>query len=113
LDKLNTTVANFIPFDIYTDALTNIKTKALKVEYILEHFPETRNNDNYLCNLYWKLVDGIKELDDVIYATSPEVLRRARQKIQNEQGKYLPTDPDVRKKRRIAEIAIRQNIHKI
>jgi hypothetical protein len=105
--------AHFLSYDVYSNLLKDFKHKSDKVEFILEHFPEARNNDNYLIYMYWKLVDRCETLDDVLYATAPEVIRRARQKIQNEKGKYVPTDPEVCRKRKIAEKGFREGISKL
>jgi hypothetical protein len=83
-----------------------------KVAAILNEWPETRNCDKKLCVSYWKLVDGIQELDQVERATSPEAIRRARQML-NESGRYLATDPDVLKRRRQAYKEVKEGIKKI
>lgn len=88
-----------------------------KVEYTLEKHENARNNDNtmiacFLLDWYSDgFVDGryfdmtklkeVKSLDHII---------RARQKIQNEEGKYPPTDPVVYKKRFNKEIEIRKDM---
>jgi len=92
------------------ELLERLKTVKERVEYILEHYPETRNNDLYLWLIYVRLFD--KELSKYIKfipyevlkrATHFETIRRTRQKIQ-EEGRYLPTDPKVlRRRRRLAE----------
>lgn len=105
--------AVLLSYDVYTNMIQELKHKFEKVEFILKHFPEARNNDNYLIYLYWKLVDQCETLEDIMHATSPEVIRRARQKIQNEKGQYKPTDPEIIKRRRIAEKSIREGINKI
>lgn len=82
--------------EFYQENLAKLKHKNKKVAYILEHFPKARSNDNYLCMIYWKLVDDVKRIDDIETATKAEVIRRARQKIQNQEGKFKP-DVKVRK----------------
>lgn len=104
---------NYISNDFYSDMLSELKHKAEKVEFILEHFPETRNNDNALCVVYWRLVDKIKNIEDIQFATKAEVIRRARQKIQNEKGKFLPTDEKILKRRGIEAEKMRHGIHTI
>jgi hypothetical protein len=92
--------------------LQAIKHTRGKVKAILEEYPETRNCDKLLCIMYWKLVDGVKDLDDIQFATSPEVIRRTRQWF-NEQGMYLATDPEVLKRRRQKAMEMRAGIAKI
>lgn len=103
----------FISNDFYSKLLKDLSHKQDKVAFILEHFPETRNSDNLLCVMYWKLVDGAKYVDDIQFATNPEVIRRARQKIQNEHKRFLPTDPEIVKRRRIEAEIVRQEIHSV
>ena len=81
-----------------------------RVEYILRNYPESRNDDRYLWLLYVRLFEPelSKYIKFVPYevlksVVSFETIRRVRQLIQAE-GKYLPTDPEVlRKRRRLAE----------
>jgi hypothetical protein len=75
------------------------------VEYILEKYPTARNSDLYLtilalryCTSLGKYIsvipfDMIREYDGIL-----EAIRRTRQKL-NEQGLYLPTDPDIIERR--------------
>ena len=102
----------YLDYNIYKNILNDIKHKGDKVGFILEHFPETRNNDRLLCVLFWKLIDECEVIDDLIYATKPEVIRRSRQKWQ-EKGKYLPTDPSVTKRRKLLAEEMRQGINSI
>jgi len=88
------------------DLAEKLKTVKERVEYILERYPEARNDDFYLYLLYVrhfepKLSGYIRfiPLDLVKTATRFETVRRVRQKIQ-ESGLYLPTDPKVLEKRR-------------
>ncbi|CDQ41779.1 hypothetical protein [Virgibacillus salexigens] len=104
---------NMISNDFYADLIQELKHKKEKVAFILEHFPDSRNNDNILCSLYWKLVDKAKTVDDIMHATSPEVIRRARQKIQNDYHLYMPTDEKVLKKRRISAEIVERYIHTV
>jgi len=87
-----------------------LKTVKERVEYILEHYPESRNDDFYLYLIYIRLFEPklsgyIKYIpfNLVKTATRFETIRRCRQKLQ-ESGQYLPTDPKVlRKRRKLAE----------
>ena len=83
-----------------------LRTVKERVEYILEKHPNARNSDLYLIILYFRyfteLGKYIKYIPyDIIkkYDGITETIRRMRQKIQ-EEGRYLPTDPEVLKKRR-------------
>ena len=96
----------------HRNVLQDIKECKYRVAHILEYFPEARNNDNLLCAMYWKMVDQIEVVDDMIHATSAEAITRARRKL-NEEGRYLPTCKEVLKKRRLNEKIIRQGIHNI
>lgn len=75
----------------------------------LKRFPETRNDDRLL---YWKVLEemGLAILhhpvgyvikrDDIEKMPSFESIQRRRQEF-NEQGKFIPTDPEVLALRRI------------
>jgi len=103
------------------EVLEELRTVKERVEYILRKYPEARNSDFYLIVLYIrkfekKLSKYIKYIPyEVIrgYDGLFESIRRARQYIQNTEGKYLPTDPEVLKKRRIKEQAIRKVVNRL
>jgi len=83
-----------------------LRTVKERVEYILEKHPNARNSDLYLIILYLRYFtelgkyiryipyEVIKQYDGIT-----ETIRRMRQKIQ-EEGRYLPTDPEVLRRRR-------------
>lgn len=90
--------------------LERLRTVKERVEYLLEKYPDARNSDLYLTILYLRRFtelgryikyipyDVIKKYDGVF-----ETVRRTRQKIQ-EEGRFLPTDPDVlRRRKKLAE----------
>ena len=90
--------------------LEKLKTVKERVEWILQKYPNARNSDLYLTIIYLRKFtelgkyikfipyEVIKKYDGIF-----ETIRRTRQKIQ-EEGKYLPTDPNVlRKRRKLAE----------
>jgi len=87
-----------------------LKTVKEQVEWLLERYPESRNDDFYLYILYVRHFEP--ELSRYIEfipfelikkSTRFETIRRCRQKIQ-EEGRYLPTDPKIlRKRRKLAE----------
>jgi len=94
-----------------------VKTKD-QVRYLLEKYPHTRNHDFYL-QLMWLKVFGcvqIPYLDwSMIKAFSGrlETVRRVRQKIQNEDREFLPTDPEILRRRRVREAEYRSVIGKV
>lgn len=70
------------------------------VEALLRDDERCRNDDLYLILKYWTVYDGVQvDLNMVGDLTHTESIRRDRQKIQNEDKKYPPTDPEVREKR--------------
>ena len=85
-----------------------------RVLFILERYPEARNDDLYLIILYWRLFDELgRYIRFVPYevikkATRPETIRRTRQYIQNTLGLYPPTRESVIRRRRRAEKAMRR-----
>ena len=82
-------------------------TRAL-TESVLAEDPNARNNDLWLIISVWRK-QGLKVYLD--YSKLGEVanfesIRRIRQKIQNEEGRYLPTNPEVCRQRRMRQEAI-------
>jgi len=68
---------------------------------ILEENPETRANDKLLMLEVWKKQEFVLSLEQerkFKSVMSPEVIRRTRQKIQQD-GKYLPEDRVVAKRK--------------
>ena len=100
--------------------LEELKTVKQRVEYLLERYPYTRNDDRYLIILYIrhfcpKLSKYIKFIPyDVFKEEVPnfETITRARRKIQ-EEGRFLPTSPRVMRRRRRREKIIRRVIHHV
>jgi len=83
-----------------------LRTVKERVEYILEKHPNARNSDLYLIILYLRYFTELGKYIKYIpyevikqYDGITETIRRMRQKIQ-EEGRYLPTDPKVLKRRR-------------
>jgi hypothetical protein len=78
----------------------DFRTKKEQVEYLLEKFPQTRENDFYLQYLWLKIFgklslpfiewNTIKDISGTL-----ETVSRVRRKIQNENCKFLPSN-DVR-----------------
>lgn len=82
---------------------------------ILKEDERSTNSDIRLTQMHWyrnhrhaiRMIDGepfinLKRLYDV---TSQDSIKRVRAHIQNDLNEYLPTDPAVRKKRKISEQA--------
>ena len=101
------------------ELLRKLKTTKERVRYIMERYPETRNDDFYLYLMYLRLF--VPELSRYIgfipyelirKAPRPETIRRVRQKIQ-EAGELLPTDPRVLEKRKKLSKAYRRIIHRV
>ena len=83
-----------------------------KILYCLENYPRTREDDITLTlTLWWKFYnDHIKEVDGEYYVKCVSLrdipredhIKRVRATIQNEENKYLPQNPEVRKQRKIS-----------
>lgn len=101
------------------ELLDKLKTTKERVEWLLKNYPNTRNSDLYLTILYLRRFtplgkyikyipyNVIKEYDGIF-----ETIRRTRQKIQ-EEGKYLPTDEEVLRRRRRKADAMRRVIPRL
>jgi len=75
-----------------------------RVERLLEEDERTRNDDLWLIYKIWRQESKVFiPFEDFQTLTSAETVRRMRAFIQNEEKKFLPTDPKVRIKRRINE----------
>ena len=100
------------------ELLEELRTVKARVEYILKNYPATRNSDLYLWLIYVRLFcprfrKYIKFIpwDDFKDAPSFATISRVRRKLQ-EEGKYLPTNPKVaRRRRRLAEAYRRVTPH--
>ena len=82
-----------------------IHTVKEAVIHLLEQFPEARNNDTYLEWLFLRYVRKIDlpwESFEKLRSFSLETVRRCRQLIQSG-GNFLPTNPDVLRRRRKRE----------
>ena len=89
-----------------------------RVERLLERYPGARNSDFYLIILYIRnyVPDLARYIGFIPYEVIRrydglfESIRRARQFVQNTLGRYPPTDPNVLKRRRMKEQALRKTI---
>ena len=89
-----------------------------KILHCLEKYPETRNSDIKLTNAVWYEFhnDKIKNFEGRNYVALQDLydlprednIKRTRAKIQNEEGKYLPTEEKILKQRKILEQKYRQ-----
>ena len=90
-----------------------IRTLKSKVEYVLKHYPESRNSDIILTIGVWKqfnssLIRAGTEgdavyLKDLVYLPREDNIKRVRAVIQNRELRLLPTSDEVRIKRGISE----------
>lgn len=92
-----------------------LKTKDQVLD-LLERYPSARNNDFYLQWLWLRHYGRIPDLPFIEweqikhFAGRLETVRRVRQKIQNTEGRFLPTDPDIIKRRRLRSHSFREAI---
>lgn len=98
--------------------LLELKTTKQKVIYLLENYPLTRNNDFYLQLMFLRVFSNIPipyiEWEDIKeFSGKLESVRRVRQKIQNDDGMFLPTEEKVLARRRTREKVFRKIIHQI
>lgn len=84
-----------------------MKDVEIKVARLLMQYPQLRDNDDDLIRVYrrtYEDYDVPPSSDPVTGATS---ITRARQKLQA-QGYFLPTDPEVIKRRRKQRVKMRE-----
>lgn len=98
-----------------------IKSLKTKIEFVLENYPDTRNDDISLTLHIWRLYyydflfkdeNGrlCVKLKNIFELPREDNIKRLRAKIQNEQGKWLPTSPVIRKRRGILEEEWRKHL---
>ena len=67
-----------------------------RVEYLLDKYPASRENDLYLSWLYWRVFDKIAlpflDFDLFYKMTEAETITRRRREIQNDAGQLLPSE---------------------
>lgn len=98
--------------------IARIEKLTEKVRACLEKHPDTRDDDVLLT---YRIIETYRP-DDVrqievdgspvvfiraraVFAVREDQVKRIRAKIQNELGEFLPTNPEVRRKRKISEEA--------
>jgi hypothetical protein len=87
----------------------HIQAKKL-VEEILQEDERARNQDLWLILQVWQKKQLIKcyvPFDKLGEMITPETITRVRRKIQNDEGKLLPTDAKVLVRRKVNEQLIR------
>jgi len=101
------------------ELLDKLKTTKERVEWLLYKYPNARNSDFYLTILYLRRFTDLGKYIKYIpynvikrYEGIFETIRRTRQKIQ-EEGKYLPTDEEVLRRRRKLAKKYRRLIHEL
>ncbi|MGF0347759.1 hypothetical protein ACQR3P_29385 [Rhodococcus sp. IEGM1300] len=62
--------------------MRKLETKQEKVAYIIDNFPEAKTNNNYLCMLFWRYVEGVRYMDDITRATGADSIIRNRQIVE-------------------------------
>lgn len=87
--------------------MAELDTIKARVFRLLDEHPELRNDDRELIFEYWCEYDKYNPKEPEKPITSPETIRRIRQKIQAE-GRFLPTDPKVIERRRRREDKVRK-----
>ena len=94
------------------------KTRA-EVREFLERFPDARNNDFYVQWLWLKYYGGMSDLPYLEWGRIKQVsgkletVRRARQKIQNDDHEFPPTDPEVLARRMAKMKKYREDINEV
>ena len=100
---------SFNPDETYKAVVKEFTDAKALVESCLSEDFRSRNNDLWLLLKAWEK-QGIAVMIDwerFQELFSFETIRRTRQEIQNTEGRFLPTDPDVLIKRKYREEAIR------
>lgn len=71
------------------------QTVKARVKEILIEVPQSKGDDLILIYNYWRQYDairiGFKQFKDLLYATSPETIRRRRQELQHDDPTLRPS----------------------
>jgi hypothetical protein len=74
-----------------------------RVDWILQNYPSSRNSDFILTLIYYRQFHSLPfpylEYEAIKELPTMESIRRVRQKIQNEEHRWLPTDETVIRRR--------------
>ena len=103
------------------EVYNELKTVKERVEFILRKYPDARNLCFFTIVMYIRhfakdLSPYIKRIPKSLmykYEGLFESIRRARQYIQNTEGKYPPTDPRILEKRRKRANAMRRAVKRL
>lgn len=101
---------------------SEIKKLKNAIEDILERYPKARDSDQWLTLKIWQeyfptrvitLPDGTIAIrfKDIMEMPREDNVKRIRAKIQNEEGKWLPTTWEVAKQRKILESVWRNYVN--
>lgn len=90
--------------------MNNLKKLTGQIEKILEDYPKSRNCDKVLTLYVWwiyyphlinnEVKPASVPLDNILALPSQDAVKRIRAKIQNVDEMFLPTDPEVAKRRK-------------
>lgn len=89
-----------------------------QVAYLLEKYPQARNHD-FLLTFLWLRIFGNFKIPQVQwevickFSGALEGVRRTRQKLQNEQNLFLPTDKRIREARQRRSRAYKKAVVKV
>lgn len=110
---------------IETNLSEDLKKAASVVERVLEKHQIARNNDLWLIMLTWVAQKGAVRIEHeenegffipfeaFDKLLMPESITRSRRFLNYEENKYLPTDPEVLRKRRLREEKFKEEFSKI
>ena len=108
----------FLHFRMVSVGIKNFKSTTEEVEYLLEKYPDAKNNDFYLQWVWLKEIENLK-LPEMPWRKFEQLagkmgsIRRARQKVQST-GKYLPSDKKIfERRKRWRNIRLQENKLKI
>ncbi len=94
----------------YHNVLQQLEDVEEKVCWLLSKYEKTRNSDMFLLMKFWNKAEYWNGLfiEPYIYRiTSAETITRVRRYLQNTLHLWIPTDEDVREKRAIKELAMK------
>ena len=95
-----------------------LKRRKDQVNYLLQKYPDARSHD-FLLQWLWLQIFGKFKIPQIHwevickFSGALEGVRRARQKIQNEEGRLLPLDPKIREMRRRRSEAYRKAVKRV
>jgi hypothetical protein len=99
--------------------IAELTTMKKQVAFLLERHPSSRNCDFYLQLLYLKIFGGLDNLPYIEWekikhlSGKLDTVTRIRRVIQNQEGRLLPTDPEVLKRRRRRAKAFRKAVKRL